>query len=238
MSRWLAVSLVLPALLLTPPARGEELHQDMSPTEGFVQEEPSLEGRFAINVGASLVIPISDANNRFDVGWGFVVGGAYNFTDMFSVQAEYQYSDFDVKDSALAQEAISGDHVLQYGDLNVIVNLVPRKRWGIYLLGGPGIYYRKVELTQFGGAVVAPVCDPWLLVCFDDVVAVDNVLGSRSSTDFGLNGGVGFTYRVYGPMRVYVEARYHYIFGPRFDTPTGSHRANGQYLPINLGLRF
>ncbi|MCE9671181.1 porin family protein [Myxococcus stipitatus] len=238
MSRLLTLSMVLPALLLAPKAQAEDLKQDMSPTAGFVQEEPSLARRFTFNVGASLVIPLSDSSDRFGVGWGFLVGGAYNFTDVLTLQAEYSYSDFDVKNDALGIEAISGDHVLQYGDLNVLVHLVPRKRWGIYLLGGPGIYYRKVEVTQFAGTAVVPVCDPWLLLCYNQAVAVDNVLGSRSSTDFGLNGGLGFTFRIYGPMRVYAEARYHYIFGPKFDTPTGTHRANGQYLPINLGLRF
>jgi hypothetical protein len=40
-------------------------------------------------------------------------------------------------------------------------------------------------------------------------------------------------------VRLYLEARYHYIFGPSFTAADGRKRsADGQYVPITLGIRF
>jgi hypothetical protein len=65
---------------------------------------------------------------------------------------------------------------------------------------------------------------------------VETILGSRSSTDWGLNGGAGFSVRVASGLRVYAEGRYHYMFGP--EIAGSSENANGQYVPVMFGLRF
>ncbi|NTX06801.1 MULTISPECIES: outer membrane beta-barrel protein [Myxococcus] len=238
MSRFFVMSLMLTTLLTAPPALGGALRQAAESKEDFIEQEPPVAGSFTFNLGVGVVFPLFETNSRFKEGWGFLLGAGYHLTERISLHAEYQYSDYDVKEGLLADTSLSGDHIMQYGDLNLLIGVAPKGRLGLYITGGPGLYYRKVELTQFAGAALVPVCDPWLLFCTSDVVPVDTVIGSRSTTDFGLNGGVGVSYRVYGPMRVYLEARYHYIFGPEYDTPTGSRRANGQYLPINLGVRF
>ncbi|MCP3161865.1 outer membrane beta-barrel protein [Myxococcus qinghaiensis] len=238
MSRYFAMSALLATLLAAPPALGGALRQSAESTAGFIEEEPPVAGSFTFNLGIGIVFPTFETNSRFKEGWAFLLGAGYHLTERIGVVAEYQYSDYDLKSDLLADSSFSGDHIMQYGDLNLLIGLAPRGRFGLYLTGGPGLYYRKVEVTQFAGTAIVPVCDPWLLFCDSEVVPVDAVIGSRSTTDFGLNGGVGVSYRIYGPMRVYLEARYHYIFGPEYSTPTGSRRANGQYLPINLGLRF
>ncbi|XXF77446.1 outer membrane beta-barrel protein [Myxococcaceae bacterium GXIMD 01537] len=196
------------------------------------------EKRVTFNIGGILSVPIGDTSDRFDLGGGFVAGLAFNFSNVLSVQGEYSLSGYSVKNDVFQASGVDGDHQLQYGDLNAIVNIVPDRAVSFYVLGGGGIYYREVEITQIAGAAVVPYCDPWLFYCVTDVVPVEEVLASRSSTDFGLNGGVGVTVRLGSLVRLYAEARYHYIFGPSFNTPSGSKNANGQYLPFTLGLRF
>jgi hypothetical protein len=45
-------------------------------------------------------------------------------------------------------------------------------------------------------------------------------------------------FQVTRSAHVFLESRYHYVFGPSFDTPTGSQKATGNYVPISLGVRF
>ena len=72
---------------------------------------------------------------------------------------------------------------------------------------------------------------------------VDNIIGERSSTDFGMDfgGGVKFGF-------IYAELRYHYIWGPTVQEARRFNRsrtrrfrlrkANGQFLATTFGIRF
>jgi hypothetical protein len=110
-----------------------------------------------------------------------------------------------------------------------------------------GIYYRPVEVSTPGVGFVPGYCDPWWYVCYPGgFVPVENVIGERSSTDFGMafGGGVRF-----GP--IYAELRYHYIWGPEVQAQTSTlpavqaatadlvgKKANGQFLATTFGIRF
>ena len=82
-------------------------------------------------------------------------------------------------------------------------------------------------------------CDPWWYICYPGgFVPVENVIGERSSTDFGMDFGGGVNFGV-----VYAEVRYHYIWGPEVDVPNGEaaptkRKANGQFLATTFGVRF
>ena len=55
----------------------------------------------------------------------------------------------------------------------------------------------------------------------------------------GVNGGVGVYAVLSPPVKLYLEARYHYIWGPGFTTPDGErHDADGQYIPLVGGFAF
>ena len=49
-------------------------------------------------------------------------------------------------------------------------------------------------------------------MCYPVAVSVDNILGDRSSNDFGINIGGGVTFG--GEAKFYIETRYHYVWGP------------------------
>ncbi|MBZ4420203.1 outer membrane beta-barrel protein [Myxococcus sp. RHSTA-1-4] len=232
------VPLALLALTVPPGARAQSTSEFDTATVAY-GEDVSPERHFMFNVGGGISFPLSDAGDRFEMGGGFQVGVGFQFMRRLGVTAEYLYTAYDVKSDVLDATSVEGDHYMQYGTLNAVVNLLPRSPLGIYLIGGPGLYYRKVEVSQFAGTAVVPYCDPWLYYCTTSVVPVSEVLGSRSSTDFGLNAGAGITFSLYGDLRFYLEGRYHYIFGPEFTGADGNSRnANGQYVPLMFGLRY
>jgi opacity protein-like surface antigen len=228
---------VLGAIILASarPALGEE---PVVPSPS-VPDEQAFIPRVGFNVGGGPSFPLADSADRFKTGGAFQLGVTYHFTNRLELQAEYLYSGHGIQSTVLDATDINGHHSMQYGDLNVVFNVVRPRPLGIYVVGGPGLYYRRVEITEFVGTAVVPYCDPWLYICYSDTVAVEEVLGTRSRTDFGLNAGLGVSLRLFdGPMSVYAEARYHYIFSGDIDTPDGPKSATGQYLPVVFGLRL
>lgn len=206
---------------------------------GGGERQRNLFGPVGFNIGGAVGLPLARSSDRFDVGGGFVAGISYNPLPEIGIQAEYSFTHYSVQSDVLPGTGLDGNQTLQYGDLNLVVRPVTRGRFGFYLVGGPGIYNRDVEVTQFEGVATTPYCDPWLLFCFPAAVPVSTVVGSQNSTDFGLNGGVGVYATLAPPLKLYLEGRYHYIWGPSFTNASGQQRdANGQYIPIVLGLAF
>ena len=67
---------------------------------------------------------------------------------------------------------------------------------------------------------------------------VENIVGERSSTDFGMDFGGGLNFGAF-----YGEVRYHYIWGPEVELPAGAQtvtdrKADGQFLQATVGFRF
>ncbi len=46
--------------------------------------------------------------------------------------------------------------------------------------------------------------------------------------------GIGLSFRAGDRARVFLEARYHHVFGDEFE----GRAANGQYVPITLAVEF
>jgi hypothetical protein len=88
-------------------------------------------------------------------------------------------------------------------------------------------------------------CDPWWYVCVPGGwVETTNIIGDRSSTDFGMSFGGGVNFG-----SVYAELRYHYVWGPEVQPVqatqpiagvdlTDTRKANGQFLQTTFGFRF
>jgi opacity protein-like surface antigen len=235
-----ALSVGLLALASARPALAADPDADSDVPREFTaaQKEETLMPLVGFNLGAGLSIPLADAGDRFKTGGSFALGATYNFSRRLGVQLEYLYSGYNVQSNVLSSSGVNGYHSMQYGDLNALYNVLPAHPIGVYVLGGPGVYHRRVEITQFAGVGVAPYCDPWLFVCYSTPVAVEQVLGLRSRTDFGLNAGVGLSLRLFeGPLQLYAEARYHYIFGTA-NVAGISRKVDGQYVPIVFGIRL
>lgn len=194
------------------------------------------------NIGVGPIFPLGDVADRFDTGVTFPIGVTFNITENVGIQGEYSYSWMGGPEGTITEQdgdnvLLESNHSMHVGNANVVFTPSTSGRVGGYALAGIGVYHRSVELTTPAIGFVT-VCDPYWFVCYPAAVPVDQVIGSRSTTDFGINFGGAITFA----QRFFVEVRYHYVWGPEFEVPAalggGNVSANGYYLPIIFGVRF
>jgi hypothetical protein len=200
--------------------------------------DTNLTGPVEWNLGGTLAIPSGASANRVNVGGGLTVGATFFARPNVGVQLEYG-ANWTQLHGGLAGSGLTGHGFNQYFDVNAVFRPMHGGRSGLYLLGGGGLYYRNVTVTRYEGTAIAPYCDPFLFYCSAVPVSASSVVGSRSRWDWGLDVGIGYTFGIAPPARVYLEVRYHYIFGPTFTNSSGgSEHADGSFIPITLGVRF
>ena len=223
-------------------------------TTAFAQEK---RGNFII--GGGYTAPNSEVRDHLGDGYNFVIGGQYNATPVISIEGLYSFNGLGDKQISIPVSPTPGassiptdffaDMNMQYGTVSVLFQK-PEGSVRPYGLVGMGVYYRPIKVTTPGVGFVPGYCDPWWYVCYPGGwVPVENIIGERSSTDFGMDFGGGVRFGA-----IYAEIRYHYIWGPKIEavelpsqpivtTPpsTGSlagKNANGQYLATTFGVRF
>jgi opacity protein-like surface antigen len=202
--------------------------------------------------------------DRVGSGGNFTIGALFKASPIFALQGEYGWNGMSQKQLSLpvfptpgpieGEEGVPTDFFadanMQYGAFNVVISPATHGKTSPYFLTGLGVYYRPVSIST-PALGYTTICDPYWYVCYPAVVPVENVIGSRSSTDFGMNFGGGVNFRIKDNTSVFFEVRYHYIWGPTINgsdiptgpiggvsPPTGSLKANGQFLPITFGFRF
>ena len=209
--------------------------------------------RVNVWLGGVWSAPNSDVRDRFGDGYNFNFGVQVNVTPVIGIEGLYSFNGLGEKQISIPvaptpfNGAVPTDFFasmnMQYGT----VNLVAQKPEGTvrpYGLVGGGVYYRPVEISTPGVGWVPGYCDPWWYVCYPGgFVEVENIVGERSSTDFGMDFGGGVNFGA-----VYAELRYHYIWGPEVQVqqPTqpiagveaDTRKANGQFLQATFGIRF
>jgi opacity protein-like surface antigen len=197
--------------------------------------------------------PNAEVSDRLGGGYNFNIGLQGNVTPVIAIEGLYSFNGFGDKDFLIdiadipggptIPTNLSGDMSMQYGTASLIVQ---KPDGGVrpYGLVGAGVYFRKVRLTTPGVGWVPGYCDPWWYICYPGGwVETTNIIGDRSSTDFGMSFGGGVNF---GPA--YAELRYHYVWGPEVQanqaTPPiagvdlDTRKANGQFLQTTFGFRF
>jgi opacity protein-like surface antigen len=200
------------------------------------------------SIGGGFTMPNAEVRDHFGDGYHFNIGLQVNVTPVIGIEGLYSFNGLGDKQISIPVSGTPGgpavptdffaDMNMQYGTANLVVQ---KPDGGVrpYGLVGMGVYYRPVKVTTPGVGFVPGFCDPWWYVCYPGgFVPVENIVGERSSTDFGMDFGGGVNF---GP--VYAELRYHYIWGPTADVPSGStatdtRKANGQFLVTTFGFRF
>ena len=212
--------------------------------------------KVTVELGAGYTWMLSDAKDYFGNGYHFNFGATYEASRLIGIEGLYSFNGLGGKDFTLPVSAtpfdagvptpFTANMHMQYGTASLIVKSPTESRVRPYGLTGVGIYYRPVTVTTPGVGFVPGFCSPWYYYCSPGgFVAVDNVIGDRSSTDFGMVFGGGVNIRASEAASVFVEIRYHYIWGPEINsnavqtlTGTNTIKANGQFLPITFGIRF
>jgi hypothetical protein len=203
-----------------------------------------------VNIGFGWTIPQGDFADSFDSGWNGTFGATFNISEALGVQGEYMYGRMNGPERVInvsptpggigSNQLLESNHQVHAFTGNVVYRNMPSDRAvGAYALGGLGLYHRKVQITS-PAVGYTTFCDPYWYVCYPVAVSVDNILGDRSSNDFGINFGGGITFG--HEAKFYVEARYHYVWGPTITPPAGTTvtntNTNATYFPITFGVRF
>jgi hypothetical protein len=243
-----------------PKYRGSNTNADGSPKYDFF-------------VGGGFAPPVGDQFNYATLSWGFGGGGGRMFNAHFGVNAEFNYDHFGLTGSALNDQQnlynysialynqqnpgnpvspISGldgnNHIWSF-TLQPIYNIKSGEGMGFYVTGGGGFYHK---VTNFQVPALGTYCDPFY-GCYS--YTANQTIDHYTSNAFGLNGGLGVTYKFsrFSGQRLYAEVRYVYLLnsyrpGVTIDTvnpgnageanffPQNSQRTS--YLPVKFGLRF
>jgi opacity protein-like surface antigen len=199
-------------------------------------DERGLGGR----LGGGVVFPVGAAGDRFKPGWQASAGASWAFGERLAVQLDYGYGRHRVVGQSLAPGFARGRQLLQRLDLDLRLTLDPGGPSLIYVLAGPSLVRRRVEITDVAGYEPGPaVCDPWLMVCEAAGAPLRRVVGSRDTTEAGLGAGVGIDVRLAGSVRFFVESRWLLVHGRDYRLPDGTtRRSTAAYLPLTFGLRF
>jgi hypothetical protein len=203
--------------------------------------------------GAGFTAPNSEVRDRLGDGYNFTIGLQGNVTPVIGIEGLYSFNGLGDKQISIgvAPAPNNGtiptdffaDMNMQYGTASLVVQ---KPEGGVrpYGLVGGGVYYRPIRITTPGVGWVPGYCDPWWYVCYPGGwVETTNIIGERSSTDFGMVFGGGVNFGV-----MFAEVRYHYIWGPEVQLQTPSQpiagvdadtrKANGQFLATTFGVRF
>ncbi len=205
------------------------------------------EGVVSLNLGGGFTIPSSDLRDTFGTGGNFQIGVDVRVAPLITLQAEYGYNKLGSKDlvpgtataGVVTSIPLTANHSMHDGDFNVLVG-PSRKDQAVapYGIVGVGVYHRIVNVTT-PAVGIGTVCDPWLFICYPTPVAVDQIIGERTNTEFGFNVGGGVTLRVTELTKFYAEFRYIWTNGPSFTDAAGASRtANGHYFPFTFGFKF
>lgn len=216
-----------------------------------------------VNFGFGWAFPVSGLKDSFDTGWNGGIGVTFNFNQHVGFQAEYMYtrqggpdkqitlSATPVLGAATSSGLIESNHQMHIGTFNLVYRPSTNdSAVGGYVLTGGGIYHRIVQLTTPSVGYTS-VCDPYWYVCYPALVSVDQIIGDRSSDDFGINIGGGLTFGK--EAKFYIESRWHYVWGKKV-TPTASQlpattdtpvntcsdgcSTNASYIPLTFGFRW
>ena len=210
--------------------------------------------RVNVSFGGGFTIPNSDVRDHLGDGYNFTFGAQVNVTPAIAIEGLYSFNGLGDKDitvpvypspvqSGGVPTDLSASMNMQYGTASLIVQ---RPEGGVrpYGLVGMGVYYRPIKVSTPGVGWVPGYCDPWWYVCYPGGwVETENIIGERSSTDFGMDFGGGVNFGI-----VFAEIRYHYIWGPEVEVrqpsqpiagvETDTRKANGQFLATTFGIRF
>jgi len=208
-----------------------------------------------LTIGGGYTAVLGSLADHVGSGGNFTIGALFKVSPVVSLQGEYGWNGMKQKqlsfpvsvnpfDTNGVPTDFFADANMQYGDANVLFHPATQGKAQPYGLVGLGVYYRPVTIST-PAIGYTTICDPYWYVCYPAAVPVEQVVGSRSSTDFGMNFGGGVNVKLTDHTSFYAEIRYHYIWGPEVASvnplaagSSESTKANGQFLPITFGFRF
>jgi hypothetical protein len=192
------------------------------------------------NLGAALTLPVGPTGQVVKTRWGLTAGAGYNFNEHHSVIGEFMWNPLYPSDGGLRpiRVALQDNSISGHSNLFAVTGnyrfQLQGKKFGAYLIGGGGWYYRTAGLSKQVTSGTSISCTPswlwWGFTCTSGTVTSNQTITSFNSSSLGGNAGVGFTIKVADPSyRVYIEPRYHYA-------PTKNLAT--QLIELTVGIRY
>ena len=219
---------------------------------------PDGSNKWAFVVGGGMTLPTNTTDKYNTVSYSVKVGAGRNFNKMFGLLAEYNYDRFgltgtnltnqenlynslgyvDNNNSPVSFAGLDGNAHTWSLTLNPIIHLYDTDSLGFYVVGGGG-FYRK--LTNFTLPVTGFNCDPYY-GCY--YYGASQTIDHYSNNAGGVNGGIGFTYKLskFANEKLFAEARYTWIANSQSqNSVNGLYPQNNLrtiYVPVTFGLRW
>lgn len=179
----------------------------------------------------------SDGNPKV-ISWGgnFTLGGGLRFSNRLSALVEYQFMDNKLPAALLAEfppedEITAGNAHINSITGSPVIDLLPKRTNGIYLVGGAGWYHKSTNFQTPAETVYG---------YYENVTAY-----SFTSNQWGGNAGFGLYHKLGGNMyggddsshsEIFAEARYTFIHTPPVTQNNGL--GTTELIPVTLGIRF
>ncbi len=205
--------------------------------------------KIAIVGGAGLTLPVGNTGKYYTPSYTITAGAGWNFNKMFGILGEFHYDHMNLTTGSLNYQynnyinnygATSGDltgldgnaHVVAL-TVNPIVNFTGAGRHskvGAYVTGGVGFYHKATNFTL-----------PQEVDSYYYSYVTNANIETYSANGFGVNGGIGLTYKLseFSSTRLFAEARYNWIdLGSNSSESFPYNRRNTEYIPVTVGIRF
>jgi len=219
--------------------------------------------KYTFLIGGGFTLPTGGTHNDLTTSYNIQGGVGRNFNRNFGVIAQIDWANFGIQSSTLnnllnTYNSIgavdqNGNPLSQLGGsshvgsltLNPIYNFAQSDTTGAYVVGGFGFYHKTANFTI---PSLGTYCDPYY-GCYQ--FQANQSIDKYTSNAFGVNAGVGFTYKPshFASARLYVEARYVFVDNQPRPYSLGSatntyfnvfpqNSARTTYIPVTLGVRF
>ncbi len=190
--------------------------------------------RIAFEIGGGMVAPVGNTTHGYETyGWNFTVGAGLNFNRRFGILGEYMYKRNKIPGATLAQVGTSGGYISDWSfTVDPIIYQPFTQTLGAYVTGGGGFYHKTTAFTQLQPQTYC------YFFCYSYYAPV--VVSSFSSNQGGLNFGLGFYWKAFGPdsnAKLFIESRYIWIDSPA-PSPTQNGEGTEGLVPLTIGLRF
>ena len=183
------------------------------------------------SVGGGFSEQESRAGSNLNTGWNVDVRGGYKTRPSLAIDLDFNYNKWNLNSATLARYGEPGGYTTIWS-VSFTPILYGPSRWHVapYLLGGPGVYYKNLSLTQ-QALINTFDCDPFFGYCYPATVGVNQVVASSTTYKMGFNAGAGLEAPFgHTPLKVFGEARYSRMFT--------THGSDLTFVPVSFGLRW
>ena len=235
-----------------PPRR----HYGRRPTYSDSTHNADGSNKWTFVAGGGFTLPVGGTHGYATTSYRFQGGFGRNFNKNFGVLLQFDWDQFGIQTNTLnnllalynslgagLSQLGGSSHVWSF-TLNPIYNFAQRDNWGGYVVGGLGFYHKYTSFTTVATGT-----------CFDPYYGYFTCQANQpidwyTSNAFGLNGGLGLTYKFsrFADERFFAEVRYVYNFNQRrpFDVSGTTSYFNAfpqasqptTYIPVTFGIRF